>query len=100
MVTFLLIGCCNKEEIPRRIDDLYSGEARIRNDAALALARCGAEADRATTKLGSLLYDSNVGVQSAAAYALRKIATPRAQSILREAEERREAGRYNQTYSR
>ncbi len=79
-------GCCKQEEIPDLTLQLHSSSAKDRNDAALALARCGAKAERAVPRLGRLLYDENVGVQSAAAYALRKIDTPAAREIMDHAE--------------
>lgn len=85
-------GCCRDEDIPRNISKLNSAVASERNEAALKLARCGAKADRAVPLLSQLLSDDNVGVQSAAAYALRKIDTPRARKIMERIDrERREA---------
>jgi HEAT repeat protein len=75
-------GCCRDEDIPRNVAKLNSAVAKDRNQAALKLARCGAKADQAVPLLAQLLYDDNVGVQSAAAYALRKIDTPRARKIM------------------
>lgn len=87
--TYLLQGCCNTEEIPKLTRLLNSSDAKDRNDAALSLARCGEKADRAVPRLSQLLYDDNVGVQSAAAYALRKIDTPSARAIMTRIEESR-----------
>lgn len=86
---FFLLGCCKKEEVPALTSKLYSTEARDRNDAALALARCGSYAERAVPRLAELIYDDNVGVQSAAAYALRKIDTPLARSVMERADKAR-----------
>jgi len=86
-----LSACCDVEGIPQRIRQLDSRVAKERNDAALALARCGEKADKAVSKLARLLYDENVGVQSAASYALRRIDTPAARQVL----ERVEATRRN-----
>ncbi|MBX7143923.1 MAG: hypothetical protein K1X79_05680 [Oligoflexia bacterium] len=85
VLVVLLAGCCDEKAIPREVEALYSSAAKERNEAALALARCGGEASRAVGRLGQLLYDQNVGVQSSAAYALRKIDTPEARGILERA---------------
>jgi HEAT repeat protein len=82
-------ACCRQEEIPREIEKLYSSQASARNEGALALARCGSRAEKAVPRLAALLYDENVGVQSSAAYALRKIDTKRAREVLERAEARR-----------
>ena len=88
----VLIGCCDTEGIPKEIKRLYSSQAKDRNDAALALARCSSpEVDRAVPRLIALMYDENVGVQSAAAYALRKIDN----KLARDALERATAQRAN-----
>lgn len=92
LVTCLLGGCCKDDQVPANIHRLYSSDARIRNDAALALARCGSpKADKAVARLSELLYDSNVGVQSAAAYALRKIDNESARKSLERAIARRDS---------
>lgn len=79
-------GCCDRQEIPTLERSLSSAKAKERNDAALALARCGDDASAAVGRLSELLYDENVGVQSAAAYALRKIDTQAAREYLKRAE--------------
>ena len=84
-----LVACCQSEEIPRHIDKLYSSQAKERNEGALALARCGVLSERAVPRLAALLYDENVGVQSSAAYALRKIDSLKAREVLERAEARR-----------
>ena len=89
IVLLIVSACCDEKSIPKYTQLLYSHSAKDRNDAALALARCGSAASGAVYQLGSLLYDDNVGVQSAAAYALRKIDTTQAQKILKQAEDRR-----------
>lgn len=89
-----LTGCCDSERIPGYIRNLNSSSASERNEAALKLARCGGKAERAVPTLAQLLYDDNVGVQSAAAYALRKIDTPSARRIMERIDrERRESRR-------
>jgi HEAT repeat protein len=89
VIVFLLSACCKEEKIPKLSRDLYSSSSKDRNDAALELARCGSAASKTVSRLGQLLYDENIGVQSAAAYALRKIDTKEARAILKRAEERR-----------
>lgn len=87
--SIILSACCNADDIPNLARQLNSSDARDRNDAALALARCGAKAGRAVPRLSQLLYDENIGVQSAAAYALRKIDTPQAREIMTRIDESR-----------
>lgn len=84
LLAFLIGGCGpSPEEVPALIDGLRSSEASVRNDCALKLARVGApHAERAVPILIGLLYDENRGVQSAAAYALRRIDTPEARAAL------------------
>ena len=89
LLTIMLTACCNKDSIPKAERLLYSNLARERNDAALELARCGSAADKAVPRLSQLLYDENVGVQSASAYALRKIDTQSARDALKRAEDAR-----------
>jgi len=72
---------------------LSSRVAKERNNAALKLGRCGSKAARAVPLLEQLLYDENVGVQSAAAYALRKIDTPAARRIMDRIDRERRAKR-------
>ncbi|MCO6429929.1 MAG: HEAT repeat domain-containing protein [Deltaproteobacteria bacterium] len=81
-----LSGCCREKDIPDHINKLYSGSAKDRNQAALDLSRCGSSAAKAVPRLGQLIYDENVGVQSSAAYALRRIDTEEARKILERAE--------------
>ena len=85
-----LVGCCDEARVPKELKQLYSGHAKDRSEAALQLGRCGSPlADRAVPRLSELIYDPNVGVQSAAAYALRKIDTPAARSVLERARKKR-----------
>ncbi len=84
-----LLGCCNEGQIPSHVNQLSSSKARDRTDAALQLARCGADAGQAVPRLTELMYDENVGVQSAAAYALRKIGTEDAKRALERATARK-----------
>ena len=89
LLTSVLAACCKQEQIPSNIRLLSSNDAKLRNKAALDLASCGADANSAVPILGRLLYDVNVGVQSSAAYALRRIDSPEAQAILKAATEKR-----------
>ena len=93
VAVFLLFfaGCCDKSEIPDYTRSLYSEAPRDRSNAALQLARCGSNASGAVARLSQLLYDDNVGVQSSAAYALRKIDTKDARAAM----DRVEAARRN-----
>lgn len=62
---------------------LQSAKPSERNEAALELGRIGApHAVRAVPILIKLLHDENPGVQSSAAYALRKIDTAEARTAL------------------
>lgn len=83
--SIILSACCDKAGIPGNTKSLYSTEPRDKTKAAFALAKCGERASGAVARLGELLYDENVGVQSAAAYALRKIDTKQARAILKRA---------------
>ena len=84
-----LSSCCDKGEAAKARKDLYSQLAKERNDAALVLAQCGAqEGGKAVPRLIELMYDRNVGVQSSAAYALRKIDTKEARDALDKATKR------------
>ena len=86
MIVLVASSCCKKEEIPLLTRKLYSSAARDRNEAALELAKCGSpEVDGAVPRLIQLMYDENVGVQSSAAYALRKIDSPAARRALERA---------------
>jgi HEAT repeat protein len=86
-----LSACCDSKSLPVAMQNLYSAQPSERNEAALELARCGADAERAVPRLAQLLYDPNVGVQSAAAYALRKIDTESARNVLDQAMARKRA---------
>jgi HEAT repeat protein len=85
-----LSSCCDKAEAAKARRDLYSALAKDRNEAALTLAQCGeAEAGPAVPRLIELMYDQNIGVQSSAAYALRKIDTKVARDALERATKHR-----------
>ena len=89
----LLAGCCDDKSIPAAMRGLDSSSAHDRSESAMELARCGEKASRAVPRLSQLLYDDNVGVQSSAAYALRKIGTPDAKAALDRAVARRKSNR-------
>lgn len=79
-------ACCNEAELAKAFQALNSSKAGDRNEAALVMAKCGSpKADRAVPRLISMLYDQNVGVQSSAAYALRRIDTAAARAALEKA---------------
>jgi HEAT repeat protein len=77
-----IAGCCSQEKANKAEDNLYSDNASTRNEAALTLAGCGSKAKNSTSKLIELLHDPNIGVQSSAAFALRKIDTQAAREAL------------------
>ena len=90
LALLMLSSCCDKADAAKARKDLYSASAKERNDAALVLAQCGAdEGGKAVPRLIELIYDQNVGVQSSAAYALRKIDTKEARAALDKATKRR-----------
>lgn len=82
-------GCCTEEKAKALRSKLYSAKASERSDAASSLAYCGSKAESAVPRLAQLLYDENSGVQSMAAYALRKIDTPSARAIMKRVDESR-----------
>jgi HEAT repeat protein len=90
---FTLQGCCNESELPNAQRGLYSPDTREQTRALQALARCGDKADSSVQRIVALMYDKNVGVASAAAYALRKIDTKQAREALHQAESIRERKR-------
>jgi HEAT repeat protein len=87
------VGCCPEGKLKQFKKDLYATDAHLRNDAALGLAQCGEKASDVVPRLIELLYDDNIGVQSAASYALRKIDTSQARSAIKEATRRRQERR-------
>lgn len=86
----LVAGCCPDGKLQQFKKDLYATDTHLRNDAALGLAQCGERASDVVPRLIELMYDDNVGVQSAATYALRKIDTKQARSAIEEATRRRQ----------
>lgn len=86
----LLGGCCGPNDSAKARYKLYSASVHERNEAALTLARClGPEAEASVPRLIDLLYDRNVGIQSSAAYALRRIDTPAARAALERASKKK-----------
>jgi len=84
-----IAGCCSTEKAKSLQTKLYSEKASERSNAAENLAYCGSNADSAVPRLAQLLFDENSGVQSMAAYALRKIDTPAARSVMKRIDESR-----------
>ena len=84
LLAFLFLGCGpSPEEVPALVEGLRSPKSSVRNESALKLGRIGAPyAERAVPALVNLLSDENPGVQSAAAFALRKIDTQEARTAL------------------
>ncbi len=81
----LLAGCEDSSRVPEHMQTLRRGTAHEKSEAAMSLGRIGSpKAVPAVGILISLLEDQNTGVQSSAAYALRKIDTPAARRALKE----------------
>ena len=85
-IFLMLFPCACKEStktaVPRLIEKLTAEEAHQRNEAALALAAYGEDAEPASKQLIRLLSDKNYGVRSSAAFALRRIGTKEATAAL------------------
>ena len=75
------------------MERLSSNKASERNQALHVVGRCGAKAESVVPVISGLLYDSNVGVASSAAYALRRIDTPAARAALKAAQEAKSRSR-------
>lgn len=84
-------GCCDESQLGIAKRNLYSADHRSKTKALQAVGRCGARANDVVPHIASLMYDKNVGVASAAAYALRRIDTAQARKALTKAEEIRAA---------
>lgn len=83
LILSIFTACYDPKEVPVLIKKLHSSDPKVRNDAALRLGYMGSPmANKATSDLIPLLTDENVGVQSAAAYALRRIDTTQARAAL------------------
>lgn len=83
-------GCCNEANLPAAQRALYSQDTRQQTKALYELSRCGEKAESAVQRITALMYAKNVGVASAAAYALRKIDSKQSREALRRAEAARE----------
>ena len=86
-----LSGCCDESQLGVAKRNLYSADHRSKTKALQIVGRCGARANDVVPHSASLMYDKNVGVASAAAYALRRIDTVPARKALKKAEEIRAA---------
>jgi HEAT repeat protein len=85
LIFVLFTGCENSSRVPEHIQTLQRGTAHEKSEAAMSLGRIGSpKAVPAVGILIRLLEDKNTGVQSAAAYALRKIDTPLAKQALKD----------------
>lgn len=84
LLTMLAGGCRNTGEadVKRVIKAMHSSDPAVRNQAALEAAGFGDAASKVVPELIRLLNDENRGVQSGAAYALRRIGTPEAERAL------------------
>lgn len=89
LITVISAGCCKESDVPAALSGLYAREPRERNRSLQVLAQCPAMAESAVPRITSLMYDSNVGVASSAAYALRRIDSKEARQALKLAEEAR-----------
>ena len=81
-LTYLSCHTSAEKNLPPLIKKLQSADVETRNQAALALAPYGERAKPAVPGLIRLLGDPNTGVRSSAAYALREIGTPEANTAL------------------
>jgi len=93
VVTYLLSGCCHESEVPLAMRGLYSSDPREKNRSLQTLAQCPQQSQTAVQRIAALMYDSNVGVASSAAYALRKIDSKEAREALLIAEASRDRKR-------
>ncbi len=71
-----------EKELPILINDLSSKDSGVRNRACLRIGSFSSEAEIAVPYLIKLLNDPNNGVRTSAAFALRKIGSPKAQHAL------------------
>jgi HEAT repeat protein len=95
LMLFILVcsACCKEAEIPAASRGLYSNDHREKTKALQVLAQCGVKAEPSVQRIAALMYDKNVGVASAAAYALRKIDSKEARQALKTAEDARASNR-------
>jgi HEAT repeat protein len=92
-ILVLISGCCKEAELPSASRGLYSSDHREKTQSLQILARCGVKAESSVQRIAALMYDKNVGVASAAAYALRKIDSKEARQALETAEQARQRNR-------
>lgn len=92
-IFMLVAGCCNEAELPNASRGLYSNDHREKTRSLQVLAQCGAKAESSVQRIAALMYDKNIGVASAAAYALRKIDSKEARQALEAAEQARKNNR-------
>lgn len=85
----LFSACCDEGQLGSAKRDLYSVDHRRKTKALQVVGRCGERVDDVVPHIASLMYDKNVGVASAAAYALRRIDTVSARKALEKAEKLR-----------
>jgi len=94
LCALVFAGCCDESRVPEAHRQLYSARDRDRTEALQVLSRCGTRAESSVQRIAALMYDRNVGVASAAAYALRTIDSEQAREALKRAEEAREHARH------
>ncbi len=82
LISCLLSGCCSDTKAKEASKLIYGANAKDRNQGAMQLSGCGSKGESSVPRLIQLLYDENVGVQSSAAFALRKIDTAEARAAL------------------
>ncbi len=85
----VLSGCCHEAEVPLAVRGLYSADPREKNRSLQTLAQCPQQSKPSVQRIAALMYDSNVGVASSAAYVLRKMNSPEAREALEAAEQAR-----------
>lgn len=85
-ILLLFVSCGpDRQQVKALTKKLRSADASERNSAAMDLAGASKHADLAVPALIKALSDRNGGVQSSAAYALRKLDTPEARQALEQA---------------
>ena len=92
-IVLLISGCCKEAELPSASSGLYSNDHGEKTRSLQVLAQCGVKAEPSVQRIAALMYDKNVGVASAAAYALRKIDSKEARQALETAEQARQRNR-------
>ena len=89
---FFFLACKEKAEIavPKLIEQLKSKDTRTRSLAAQKLSYYGKDAKDAVVPLIETLWDNNMGVRTASAYALDMIGTLEAKKALAEYKQEKE----------